>query len=189
MPLTVIFLQLAALGSLWAYVDPLGKAAGFDAKTVQSLISGVLALQVLGGSIGSALVRMLPTVPTLVAGSLVLGAVATGVHHAMEVQSTVEFAVLCAIFGFTWLFLMPFQMALAFRCDPSGRLASLSPAMQVFGIAFGPLIGSFVIHGEDASRIPTLTAAFAAAAVMALLVGARSARRPRCNAHVQKLEG
>jgi len=183
-PLTVIFLQLAALGSLWAYVDPLGRAAGFDAKAVQSLIAGVLATQVLGGSIGSALVRILPTVPTLMAGSLTLGAAAVGVHHAMAAQATLEFALLCAVFGFTWLFLMPFQMALAFRCDPSGRVASLSPAMQVFGIAFGPLVGSFVIHGDDASRIPAVSVSFAATAVVVLLVSVRRSSQSRTNGHV-----
>ncbi len=188
-PLMVVFLQLAALGSLWAYVEPLGKAAGFDAKAVQSLIAGVLVMQVLGGSIGSALVRKLPTVPTLVGGSLVLGLVAAGIQHAMAIQSTVDFALLCAVFGFTWLFLMPFQMALSFRCDPSGRLASLSPAMQVFGIAVGPLTGSFVIHGDDASRIPVVTIAFAATAVVALFVGVHSARHSRSHAAPSKMVG
>ena len=189
MPLAVVFLQLAALGSMWAYVDPLGKAAGLDAKGVQSLVSGVLALQVLGGSVGSILVRRLPAVPTLVGGSLMLGAVAAGVHHAMAVRSAAEFAVSCALFGFTWLFLMPYQMALAFRCDPSGRLGSLSPAMQVFGIAFGPLIGSFVIRGEDASLIPVVTTAFAVAAVAVLLAGARRARRVRSDSGAPELGG
>src|SRR3990167_9514975 len=53
LPLAVIFLQLATLGSFWAYLEPLGKAAGFDARAAQTLIAAVLAMQVVGGSVAA----------------------------------------------------------------------------------------------------------------------------------------
>ena len=46
---------------------------------------------------------------------------------------------LCAAFAFIWLFIAPYQMGLAFDADGSGRVASLVPAAQLFGIAFGRL--------------------------------------------------
>jgi hypothetical protein len=81
------------------------------------------------------------------------------------------FAVLCAAFGFTWLFLMPFHIRLAFRADAAGRVAMLVPAMQLLGSAFGPLVASFVVTGEQAHPVPLVGAAFAALGACALVAG------------------
>lgn len=169
MPLVVAFLQLSALGSLWAYVEPLGKAAGFDAKDAQTLITAALGMQIIGGCIGSAMVRRLAALPALASGSAVLGLVALAMPRTPG-AATLLFAALCAIFAFTWLFLMPFQMGMAFSADGSGRVASLIPAAQLFGIAFGPLMASVVVEGEQAGAVPLVSATFATTATLVLLL-------------------
>ncbi|HEY8880363.1 MAG TPA: MFS transporter [Roseateles sp.] len=166
-PLLAVFLQMSALGSLWAYVEPLGMSAGFDAKAVQTLIAAALGMQILGGCVGSALVHRLPAWPTLAAGSAVLGSVALAVSHTTG-GGALLFASLCGMFAFTWLFVAPFQTAMAFGADASGRVASLIPAAQLFGIAFGPLMASIAVEGENAAAVPMISAAFAAAAVLTL---------------------
>lgn len=176
LPLLAVFLQLATLGSLWAYVEPLGKDAGLPAQAVETLIAICLGVQVLGGSCGSALVRKLRTPTTLLLGSGVLGVVALSVAGTAA-GHTMEFAVLCGVFSFTWLFITPFQMRLAFDADGSGRIASLVPAAQVFGIAFGPLAASFVVEGEQARSVPLVSAAFAAGAMATLALGMAWHRR------------
>lgn len=168
LPLAVVFLQLATLGSFWAYLEPLGKAAGFDARSAQTLIAGVLAMQVLGGCVASVAVRRVSAVPALVLSSAVLVA-ATVTVHALPAGSSAPFALACALFGFTWLFMLPFQIDLAFRADPGKRLAGLVPAAQLLGSAFGPLVASFIVSGEDAGAVPLLSAFFATAAAMLLL--------------------
>lgn len=168
LPLLAVFLQMATLGSLWAYVEPLGKDAGFEAKDIQTLIAAALGMQIVGGCAGSALVRRLPAWPTLVAGSALLGAIALAVSLTPG-GSTWQFAALCAAFAFTWLFIAPYQMGLAFDADGSGRVASLVPAAQLFGIAFGPLVASLLVEGDNAAAVPMVSAAFAAAAALALL--------------------
>ena len=173
-PLAVAFLQLATLGSFWAYLEPLGKDAGFDARGAQTLIAAVLAVQVLAGSVATLAVRRLPVVPTLVACSLALAAVTATVHQ-LPAGHTRDFALACLLFGFVWLFMLPFQIALAFRADASGRLASLVPAAQLLGSAFGPLMASFIVEGENASAVPLLSAGFAIAACLLVLLG----RAPR----------
>ena len=173
LPLAVVFLQLATLGSFWAYLEPLGKAAGFDARGAQTLIAGVLAMQVVGGSVAAFAVRRLAVVPMLVACSIVLAAVTTTIHQ-LPGGSTLNFALGCALFGFVWLFMLPFHIGLAFRADASGRLAGLVPAAQLLGSAFGPLTASFIVDGDNAAAVPLLSAGFAmAAAALAL------ATRPR----------
>lgn len=177
-PLVAVFLQLATLGSLWAYVEPLGKDAGLPAQAVETLIAACLGVQVLGGSCGSALVRKLRTPTTLLLGSAVLGAVALAVRSTVGGHTT-AFAALCGVFSFTWLFITPFQMRLAFDADGSGRIASLIPAAQVFGIACGPLVASFFVDQEQARSVPLVSAAFAVGAMATLAFGLGSQRRGR----------
>ena len=169
-PLAVAFLQLATLGSFWAYLEPLGKAAGFDGRGAQTLIAAVLATQVVAGSVATFAVRRLPVVPTLAACSLALAAVTATVYE-LPGGSTRDFALACLLFGFVWLFMLPFQIGLAFRADASGRLASLVPAAQLLGSAFGPLMASFIVEGENASAVPLLSAGFALAAGVLVVLG------------------
>jgi MFS transporter, DHA1 family, inner membrane transport protein len=168
LPLVMVFLQLAAIGAFWAYLEPLGKAAGLDARAAQTLISGVLVMQVLGGLAATVAVRRLPVLPTLAAGSVLLAVFAVGSQGG----GALVFGLACAAFGFAWLFLFPFQIAVAFRVDPSGRLAMLVPAAQLLGSAFGPLVGSLLVSGDDASPVPMLAAAFAVAGAL-MVLGAR----------------
>jgi DHA1 family inner membrane transport protein len=121
-------------------------------------------------------VRRLPVVPTLVACSVLLAAV-TATIHQLPVGSTRDFALACALFGFVWLFMLPFHIGLAFRADPSGRLAGLVPAAQLLGSAFGPLTASFIVESENAAAVPLLSAGFAIAAAVLVL-----ATRPHGNA-------
>jgi predicted MFS family arabinose efflux permease len=172
LPLAVVFLQLATLGSFWAYLEPLGKAAGFDARAAQTLIAGVLAMQVVGGTVASIAVRRLAVVPTLLACSIALAAVTTTIHQ-LPGGSMASFGLGCALFGFVWLFMLPYHVGLAFTADASGRLAGLVPAAQLLGSAFGPLTASFIVEGENAAAVPLLSAAFAIAAALLLLLARR----------------
>jgi predicted MFS family arabinose efflux permease len=172
LPLLVVFMQLATLGSFWAYLEPLGKAAGLDAQAAQTLIAGVLAMQVVGGIVATVAVRRLAVVPALVSGSVLL-ALITATVYQLPSGSTWNFAIACAVFGFVWLFLLPFHIGLAFRADPTGRLAVLVPAAQLLGSAFGPLMASLAVQGDDASTVPLISAAFAVAAAMVVLITRR----------------
>jgi len=173
LPLAVVFLQLATLGAFWAYLDPLAQAAGFDAEAAQTLIAGVLVMQVIGGSVGSLAVRRWPVLPLLALASALLAA-ATLTVHSLPPGRPQAFALACAVFGFVWLFMLPFHIGLAFRADASGRLAGLVPAAQLLGSAFGPLVASFMVQGEDASPVPLASAGFAVLAAL-LLLGTRRA--------------
>ena len=67
--------------------------------------------------------------------------------------------------------MLPFHIGLAFQADPSGRLAGLVPAAQLLGSAFGPLMASFIVEGENASAVPLLSAGFAVASGLLVLAG------------------
>jgi MYXO-CTERM domain-containing protein len=82
------------------------------------------------------------------------------------------FCALCGSFGFVWLFLMPFQVRLALSADPAGRVAVLVPAVQLLGVAVGPLLASLLfVTDDDARPVPLVCAGFALAALGLLLLG------------------
>lgn len=176
LPLAAAFLQLAAIGSLWAYLEPLGKAAGLDARAAQTLVSAVLAMQVLGGCVGTALVRRWPAAQTLAAAGSLIAALVFAMF-LLPPGAAAPFAIACSTFGFAWLFLLPFQIALALRADPTGRVATLVPAFQLLGSAMGPLAASFAVVGDDAGAVPLISAACGSLAVVAL-IGLRRAAIP-----------
>jgi MFS transporter, DHA1 family, inner membrane transport protein len=171
-PLVIAFLQMAALGSLWAYLEPLGKAAGLDARGAQFMTSVVLVMQVIGGIAATGSVRRFAVVPTLGIGSAVLTAVSGGIHFLPSGAES-AFTLLCAVFGFAWLFLMPFQIALAFRADAKGRVALLIPAAQLVGSAIGPLVASLTVTEDDAHTVPLVSLGFALAAALLITAGRR----------------
>ena len=140
-------------------------------------------MQVLGGTSASFVVRRLGAVRTLTISGLVLGAIPFAMH-GLPPSATMRFALLCAAFGFAWMFLMPFHISLAFRADPTGRVAMLIPAMQLLGTAFGPLVASLMVRGSDAGSVSSVSLGFAVAAV-AMLVSGRSRFRVSAGAIIR----
>jgi hypothetical protein len=173
--LAVVFGQMSAIGALWAFLEPLGTRAGFSSEAAQTIVSGVLVMQVLGGLAATIAVGRLGPPTTLAAGATILAATALAIHF-LPVPAPAAFAALCALFGFVWLFLMPFHIGLAFRADARGRVAVLVPAAQLTGSAFGPLVASLIVVGDDPGPVPAVSAAFAIATLIA--VGTMAAISP-----------
>jgi MFS family permease len=168
--LAVPFCQMAAIGALWAFFEPLGLAAGLAPAAAQSIVSLVLFMQVLGGLAAIALVRRLRPLPTLAAGSAVLAAAAAG-FYGLAPGAGPRFTLLAALFGAAWLFLMPFHVARALRADDTGRVATLVPAAQLVGSALGPLLASLTVDGDRVDAVPLVAMGFAVLALGVLPCG------------------
>lgn len=167
--LLVPFAHLSAVGTLWAYLEPLSKVAGITGSDADALVALVLLMQIVGGSIAAIAVRRWRMSLTLVISALVFTVVGLAMHR-LPVPSPWGFTVLCGVFGFVWLFQMPFHVRLAFDIDPRGRIAMLVPPAQLLGSGFGPLMASFSVNGDDVQRIPLIAAGFAVCVVVALLL-------------------
>jgi MFS transporter, DHA1 family, inner membrane transport protein len=166
--LLVPFVHMSAVGTLWAYLEPLGKVAGITGNNADALVALVLFMQIVGGSVAAVAVRRWRMSLTLVLSALVFTAIGLGIHR-LPVPSAFDFTLLCGVFGFVWLFQMPFHVRLAFDIDPRGRIAMLVPPAQLLGSGFGPLMASFSVHGDDVQRIPLIASGFAVCVVVALL--------------------
>lgn len=167
--LLVPFAHLSAVGTLWAYLEPLSKVAGITGSDADALVALVLLMQIVGGSIAAVAVRRWRMSLTLVVSALVFTLVGLAMHR-LPAPSPVGFTLLCGVFGFVWLFQMPFHVRLAFDIDPRGRIAMLVPPAQLLGSGFGPLMASFSVNGDDVQRIPLIASGFAVCVVVALLL-------------------
>jgi hypothetical protein len=167
--LLVPFAHLSAIGTLWAYLEPLSKQAGIVGSNADALVALVLLMQVIGGSVAAMVVRRWRIAPTLAWSAAVVAVIGITMHRLPSAHPW-GFATLCAVFGFVWLFQMPFHVRLAFDLDPCGRIALLVPPAQLLGSGFGPLAASFSVHGEDVQRIPLIAAGFAVCVVVAWLL-------------------
>ncbi|MBE1160218.1 MFS transporter [Dyella acidiphila] len=167
--LLVPFAHLSAIGTLWAYLEPLSKHAGIAGGNADALVALTLLMQVIGGSLAALVVRRWRVGPTLVASAVVVAMIGLGMHQ-LATPDPWRFTALCAVFGFAWLFQMPFHVRLAFQIDPHGRIALLVPPAQLLGSGFGPLAASFSVHGDDVQGIPLIAAGFAVCVVVALLL-------------------
>ena len=160
--LAVIFCEMATLGALWAFLEPLGTRAGLDSRDRPD------DRLRRAGDAGDRRPGRHRAGRALAAGAharraaaLVLGAITLTIGLAPG-PAPIRFTLLCAAFGFVWLFMMPFHIGLALRVDPAGQVAMLAPAAQLTGSAFGPLVVSLIVVGDDAGPAPFVSASFRA---------------------------
>jgi len=169
--LLVVFLEMSAIGSLWPYLDPLGRQFGFGSRFLETIVSLVLVFQIAGGALATVSVRRLNTTTTLLIVAALQGSVALAICSASGL-SRWEFAVLWSGFGLLWLFAMPFHVRLALTADPKGRVAMLVPAAQLLGTAFGPLMSSCFVTETHTRMVALICACFALfAAMLAAVLG------------------
>lgn len=178
--LLVPFLHMSAMGALWAYLEPVVNDAGVGIS-INTLAALVLVMQIVGGGAAAVIVRRWKVLQAVVVSALVFAAIGITLYRLPPHSSSV-FALLCAVFGFLWLFQMPFHIRLAFDIDPRGRIAMLVPPAQLVGTGFGPLVTSMTVHGNDVHHVPLLAAGFSACVVVAVMgvkLGALSRQRSR----------
>ncbi|MET3613987.1 putative MFS family arabinose efflux permease [Rhizobium aquaticum] len=172
--LFAIFAFYMFLGSLWAFLEPLGGDAGIAAEVIGLMVSVSLVAQILGAAISTAVEARLPFRPVLgVAGLLAL---AISLAISLHPPALVFWALAMGI-GFIWLFVVPFQIRLAVDADASRGAALLVPAAQLFGAALGPAGASAFIDAGSSAGVAYFGAASAAASVIFIFLNALMRRR------------
>jgi len=165
--LLAIFLFFMFLGSLWAFLEPLGADAGIPARTIDLMVSASLVAQVAGALLATAVESRLPYRPILVMGGLI--GVAIALMFA-DRPSLMTFWGLTMLTGFVWLFVVPFQIRLTIAADEARGAALLVPAAQLAGAALGPAGASAFVEAGSSAPIAWFAAACAAASTAAVLL-------------------
>jgi hypothetical protein len=144
--LAATFLWMAFIVGVWVYAEPLSRQSGHAPSVVGVAVSLSLAFQVLGGATATALAGRLRWFPTLM------------VCAAIYVACLLAFATLpgaslylatSSVFGFLWMFSLPFFVPMVIAADPTRRAALLVGGAELAGGSLGPLFASFVVTDAD----------------------------------------
>jgi MFS family permease len=140
------FLLLMFIVSIWVYYDPIARQAGLPTQISDEAVSVSLGFQVLGG-----------TVATLAAGRLKwypVFLVCAAVDFIMVAllgsrPSALLFLFDAAVFGFIWMFILPFLVPMIIEADPSRRSAVSSSGVGLLGASLGPTIVGLIISPDE----------------------------------------
>ncbi|QNA84361.1 MFS transporter [Sphingomonas sp. So64.6b] len=144
--LVAAFLYLAAIGGVWVYAEPLSRQAGHGPAVIGIAVSVSLACQVAGGALATILAGRVRWMHML----LLCGLANLGVVAGFALlPSAVLFIFLAGLFGFLWLFALPFLVPMAIEADPTRRAAVLLGGAQLLGASLGPLFVSMLVSDRD----------------------------------------
>ncbi len=141
------FLFLAFIVAVWVYAEPLSHQAGHKPQVFGYAVSLSLICQVAGGAAATALAGRLPWFWTLLACAVIDLAILV---LFATLPGPTTFLVASGVFGFIWLFVLPFLVPMVIEADPSRRAAMLLGGAQLLGGSLGPLIASLMVTDADA---------------------------------------
>ncbi len=145
--LAAAFLWMAFIVGVWVYAEPLSRQAGHAPTVAGVAVSLSLACQVLGGATATLLAGRLRWFRTLMFCAVV--SVACLLAFA-ALPSPSLYLVTSAVFGFLWMFSLPFMVPMVIAADPTRRAAVLVGGAELAGGSLGPLFASFVVTDADA---------------------------------------
>jgi len=141
-----IFCFYLFLGSLWAFVEPLGGQFGISATLVGLMVSLSLLSQLFGALFATWAERRIDFRKVLVSAAIVAAAISTFLAYS---PGLILFWICILSTGFIWLFVVPYQIAMSIDADENRQAALLVPAAQLFGAALGPIGASLFLDGTD----------------------------------------
>jgi hypothetical protein len=140
------FLWMAFIVGVWVYAEPLSRQAGHAPTVAGVAVSVSLACQVLGGATATLLAGRLRWFPTLMFCAL-LNVGCLLAFAALPSESL--YLLTSGVFGFLWLFSLPFMVPMTIAADPTRRAAVLVGGAELAGGSLGPLFASFVVSDVD----------------------------------------
>jgi MFS transporter, DHA1 family, inner membrane transport protein len=175
--LAAVFLYLAFIVAIWVYLEPLAATVGLSPGQAHDAVAAALAMQVLGGLAATVAGARLRASHVLIGA----GVINLGLVTALSADpSGAVFIGLVAVFGFLWLFVLPFHTVLLIAIDPSRRAAMQLGAAQLLGSSAGPLAASLLVGDTDVGGAMRFAAAclVAALALIVAIVTVMARRAP-----------
>lgn len=159
----------------FAFVERLAQHTGFTLQETGVLFA---ALSV-SGALGAGLAGLLGARYGLV-GPLLLGTVLHALAIVLAVETANRWLFVAGAMGegFTYMYLLAYQLAVAANLDPNGRWAAAASGAMIGSTGFGPYLGGALITAYGFSALSSLMAVTTVVAVGAFAwVGGRLRRR------------
>lgn len=144
--LAATFLWMAFIVGVWVYAEPLSRQAGHAPTVAGVAVSLSLACQVVGGATATMLAGRVRWFPALMVCAVVYVACLLA-FAALPGESL--YLVTSSVFGFLWMFSLPFFVPMVIAADPTRRAALLVGGAELAGGSLGPLLASFVVTDAD----------------------------------------
>jgi len=144
--LACVFLVLMFIVSIWVYYDPIARQAGLSSHISDTAVYVSLAFQVLGGTcatLSAGRLRWFPVFVICAAVDFVMVAL-LGTR-----PSALWFLIDAAVFGFIWLFILPFLVPMIIEADPTRRSAVLTSGVGLLGSSLGPTMVGLIVSPDD----------------------------------------
>ena len=150
--LLILFISFAAFiafmvaeGSIWAFMERMGDAAGLSGRGVGNALAGAMLVALLGALAASWLSTRYGRAIPICAG--ITGFIAA--FMLLRVGGASAFAVGLSLTQFFYSFSFPYLMLLCINCDHTGRYYVLTPGFMMAGYAAGPAIVSIFLTGGN----------------------------------------
>ncbi|MDP3175436.1 MAG: hypothetical protein Q8M88_13465 [Phenylobacterium sp.] len=169
--LLAAFLHLAAIMALWVYIVPVAEQTGQSAGVTGIGIWAALGAQILAGLVAALYSARLRPAPALILCSIVsvaaIAQIAAGPPSALFIAAA-------TVFGFFWMFAIPFQIPFLIQVDPTRKAALILPSAQIFGVAAGPAIAAWtIVDGSVMGALWASAGLFAASMALMLFLSLR----------------
>jgi DHA1 family inner membrane transport protein len=140
----MLFLNVAAEGAVWAFLERIAVASQLDTRFAAT----VIAISFFAAGIGSIAAVIVGT--RFGTGKPFVAAVVLSITSVIVLwrgDSAFAYVAGVLLFAAAWNLGSPYRMALAAKADVTGRYATFIPAMQALGAAVGPAVGGMLIVG------------------------------------------
>ena len=164
--LVALLAYFVGLGAVWAYISLIGIAGGLSEQQVANSvalaqfagIAGALTAVALGSRYG----RAAPLALGILAGVL-------SIWLMSQWSSVAMFGVAVVLFVYAWNVAHPYLLGAMASFDAAGRVVVYAVALQMLGLATGPMLGGAIISSGDYDAILWLGMALYATAVALIL--------------------
>ncbi len=145
MALAAMLTYFLGIGTVWAYVSLMGLTTG---ASEQQVANGLAISQIagIGGGLTAVVLaahvhRALPITLAIIGGIIAMWLLG-------EATSSLAFAIAVALYVYAWNVTHPYLLAAMASFDASGRVVVYAAALQMLGIAIGPILGAALISQE-----------------------------------------
>ena len=176
--LLALLLFFVATGSVWAFLELIGRAAGIAESEVAAAISLGLFVSALGAVGAIALAGRVQPIPAIITACVAI----LGAFLALRTaRGFAPFVAAACVYQIGWSLALAFQLGLVARIDTTGRMIGVTAAAGTIGAVVGPPVAGYL-----ANRTGSYDAVFAMGAAALL---ASAALYLGCARHVPAVGG
>lgn len=160
-------LMFVASGSLWSFVERLGRHAGLSGEAIAQVTAATAFAGVAAALLSVLSAKFITDRAAATLGVLFCGASVTMLAAA---DAPLSYGLGLTLVSFAFVYVVPFLTSIAARLDPSGWLSSGVLASLPLAGSVGPLIGGLLLARESYGALPWFVAGLSVLALGALLL-------------------